>query len=150
MTGANAMYVLKWCGFTVLAFLLSACGGGGSESTVVYKEDEAVLVVDGRAYHRRAPAEIGVVFLPEGNAAPGLLNVRTKAGVEQDAVIEYLQRYGFLHHSYYLNCYLELNKSWCWIGQLVVPPDWGDQWRRAMADWPWVESVDFERADSEG
>lgn len=146
------MRILKLFLLGVGVLLLSACGGGGDEQAnvpVVYRDDGA-LIVDGRTYERRTPEEIGVVFLPEGNAAPGLLNVRTKAGVGESAVIEYLQRYGFQRDGYYLNCYSELNENWCWIGQLVVPPDWGDQWRRVMFDWPWVESVDFERADSDG
>jgi hypothetical protein len=150
LMGDGSMRTLKRFLFSFFWVSLAACGGGDDgewDFPVVYREDDAVLMVDGRAYHRRTTEEIGVVFLPEGNAVPGLLSVWTKSGVEKDAVIAHFQRYGLGYN--YLDCQLISNEHRCSIGQIAVPPDWGDQWRRAMADWSWVERADFERVDFE-
>lgn len=121
---------------------LAACGGGGDGSNVLYRDD-GVLVVDGREYPRRTPQEIDADTEKYGSPVFGLLNVLGKPGVQSEEINMYL-------HSYELSsnlpdCQLFLDEYRCWIAHIAVPPDWADQWRRAMANWHWVESVEYSR-----
>lgn len=117
---------------------LVACGGGGNEESVVYRND-GVLVVDGREYLRRAEEEIKNEF---GEFVQyDRLNLLGKPDVEKNEIEEHLREHGLL--SYLLDCELWADENRCSVRQIVVPAEWGDQWRRAMGGWDWVENVYF-------
>ena len=113
---------------------LVACGGGGEAELVVYRDD-SVLVVDGREYERRTQEEIKGDF--SGNVMFESLNLLGKSGVEGVDIERRLREYGLM--SYQLDCDFLVGEKRCIVQRIAVPPDWGDQWARAMADWAWVE-----------
>jgi hypothetical protein len=119
---------------------LVACGGG-NEEPVVYRDDN-ILVVDGREYSRRTEGEIKNEF--GESVSYTLLDLLGKPGVKKIEVESQLNKHGLF--TYHLDCEFWADENRCGVLQIAVPPEWSDQWRRAMADWDWVErdSVRFE------
>jgi hypothetical protein len=135
------MRSLKRFLFSFFWVSLAACGGGGNEEPVVYRDD-GVLVVDGREYSRRTQEEINNEF--GDSVFYSLLNLVGKSGAEKIEIEERLRAYGLF--TFEINCEFLTDENRCIVFGIAVPAEWGDQWRRAISNWHWVEreSVRFQ------